>query len=130
MKKTAAILAIIAIAILAHAGPNTLTTNYFPNYIGTNIGGTYFACFAMTDMENVTTNEVSHTNALSDVREIMYSIDSVFYTAVQELTSTNRPAQYTVKKSAGTSGTTNIIVKIQYSKTTNIALSDNDIVDE
>ena len=135
------VLTAIALASMAHAGPNTIITNYFTGYIGTDTSfvdagdtglttGKVYACFCMDDFSDVTAAELSHTNSLSDVREILYAIDGVFYTAVQELTLTNRPVQYTVKKSAGTSGTTNIIVKIKYSKTTNVGLSDNDIKDE
>ena len=133
----------IMIAAVVHAGPSTAITNYFPSYVSVGADGTFpnigttglttgkvYACFCLDDFSSIATNEVSDTNATSDVREILYGIDDVFYTAVQILTSTNRPTQYTVKKSAATTGTTNIIVKIQYTKVTNIGLSDNDIKDE
>ena len=143
MKKYAAIVVAIMIAAVVHAGPSTVITNYYPSYISVGADGTFpdtgssgltsgkvYACFCLDDFSTIATNEVSGTNATSDIRQILYGLDDVFYTAVQELTSTNRPAQYTVKKSAATTGTTNIIVKIQYTKVTNIGLSDNDIEDE
>lgn len=99
--KLMVLIACLALPLLAAAGPNLLTTNYFNNFkvvqghtsVGdTGLGlGTNYACFALQDLSDIT-----YIHFSNDVRVLLHSILIQMYDVHSAKDATNQFSLFTI----------------------------------
>jgi len=136
MKKTAAILAIIALAILAHASPNSTITNSFTGYqyiasTNTDVGttgvstGTAYVCFPLTALAYLSAADAAESGG--DVRELEFALIKYFYDQYYAKNQTNRTAQLTITETADYSSETNATIQFKHQIKSQILINGDDI---
>ena len=123
MKMTLALILVMA-ASLAYAAPDTTITTYYTGYklvASTNSASgttglaisTAYACFPVSVLTYCTEAEASHTNAATDVRALIFSINKVLNDAVDALASTNKFAYFLLSDGIAKGTDTDTIMSIR-----------------
>ena len=118
MKRTLVIAALALFAMIGHAAPITVITNYFPSYVCTTSGwqtveesglstNTAYVCIPLSSLPALTAAQAVATGAGSDVRMLLYAINDAAYTQYTAAPSTNRPANASISRSSSSASITN-----------------------